>query len=95
MKNSISTHRWPLAWWVLQTPSSLCKGFVEKDLRNNKLIYEQIQTVLFQMKMVINNIALTNLYPDIPKTPLTLNHLFHAVCETILALMSSPSLIKS
>ena len=47
------------------------------------------------MKMVLNNRSLTNLYPDIPKTPLTLNHLFHAVCETILALMSNPSLIKS
>ena len=48
---------------------------LKKDLQNNKLTYEEIQTVLLEIEMIINNKPLTHLYLDATKTPLTPNYL--------------------
>ena len=54
------------------------KDLLKKDLQNNKLKYEEMQTVPLEIEMIINNRPLTHLYPDTIETPLAPNHLVFA-----------------
>ena len=47
------------------------KDLLRKNLRNNKLTYKVIQTVLLEIEIVINNRRLTHSYLDTTKTALT------------------------
>ena len=38
-------------------------------------LFEELQTVLFELELIINNAPLTYLYPNIIETCLTSNHL--------------------
>ena len=51
------------------------KTLLKKDLQNYRLSYNQIQTVLFEVEMILNNRPLTYVYPDEIKNALTPNHL--------------------
>ena len=54
------------------------KDLLKKDLQNNKLTHEEMQTVLLEIEMIINIRPLTNFRPDTTETPLTPNHLVFA-----------------
>ena len=50
---------------------------MKKDLQNNEVIYEEMQTVQLEIEMIINRPS-THLYPDASEIPLTLNHMVFA-----------------
>ena len=51
------------------------KTLLKKDLQNYKLSYDELQTVLFEVEMILNNRPLTYVYPDEIENALTPNHL--------------------
>ena len=46
-----------------------------KDWQNYRLIYDEMQTVLFEVEMILNNLPLTYVYPDETENALTPNYL--------------------
>ena len=58
-----------------------------KDWQNYRLIYDEMQTVLFEVEMILNNLPLTNVYPDetenaqTPNTCYSVEHLLQYQIE--------------
>ena len=48
---------------------------MKKDLQNYILSYDEMQTVLLEVEMILNNRPLTYVYPDEIENALTPNHL--------------------
>ena len=49
---------------------------LKKNLQICRLSYDEMQTVLFEVEMILNNRPLTYVYPDEIENALTPNHLF-------------------
>ena len=47
------------------------KELLKKDLRNPKITFDELQTVLLEIELLINNRPLTHIYTDSTKLPLT------------------------
>ena len=48
---------------------------LKKDLQNCRLSYDEMQTVLFEVEMILNNRPFTYVYPDEIENAITPNHL--------------------
>ena len=47
------------------------KELFKKDLRNNKIKFDELQTVLLEIELIMNNRRLTHIYTDSTELPLT------------------------
>ena len=47
------------------------KELFKKDLRNNKITFDKLQTVLLEIELIMNNRRLTHIYTDSTELPLT------------------------
>ena len=68
----------PLAPWhggLFERLVRSTKTLLKKDLQNYRLSCDQMQTVLFEVEMILNNRPLTYVYPDEIENALTPNHL--------------------
>ena len=63
------------------------KELLRKELKTYKLTYEQLQTILFEIEIIINNRPITYFYNDESESCLTPNHLLFG--RTLL--LSNPS----
>ena len=47
------------------------KELLKKDLRNYKITFDELQTILLEIELIINNRPLTHIYTDLTELPLT------------------------
>ena len=47
------------------------KELLEKDLQNYKITFDELQTILLEVELIINNRPLTHIYTDSTELPLT------------------------
>ena len=67
----------PLAPWhggLFERLVRSTKTLLKKDLQNYRLSYDEMQTFLFEVEMILNNRPLTYVYPDEIEDALTPNH---------------------
>ena len=55
----------------------IVKSYLKKDLKNSRLTFEQLQTVLLEIEQIVNNRPLTYVYPNELEPCLTPNHLLY------------------
>ena len=70
----------PLAPWhgeFFERMVHTVKSILKKELKNSRLNYEQMQTVLYEVERIVNNRPLTHTYPDNIETCVTPNHLLY------------------
>ena len=63
---------------------------LKKDLQNYRLNYDEIQTVLFKLDMILNDRSLTNVYPDEIENALTPNYLLFGRTLTSISDRNTP-----
>ena len=67
------------------------KGLLIKDLKDSRLSYEEMQTVLFECEAILNNCPVTYIYPTDLTSCLTPNHLLYGrVIPSSSSIQSSP-----
>ena len=70
----------PLAWWhgvVFERMVRSTKTLLRKTLQTAKLLYEELQTVLYEAEQIINYRPITYYYSDNEESCLTSNHLLY------------------
>ena len=84
-----------LAWRFFERLVRSVKDLLKKVLQKNKLNYEEMQTVLFEIELLLNNRPLTYVYSTDLESCLTPNHLLFGRRLELSSSQKSPISIES